>query len=923
MPRGKDQFDVDGWLAEAEEPVARPIHERYQPVPIRPHGSPQYLASFIEGASEFPVTGSTVPGYKFTCPACGGNASVTYGFPPEGPFNIVCEGRCKPGELRRELEQRAPLAFELRDDIVYAMPAALRDEVVAAAGEGASLQYDKDLHAILRSMRRKSQRIAVHEYTGPDGQPVLLILRQDLEGGGKAFLPVHCYVDVSGAVRLDWHHPAGLLPLYNWHGLASEPDKTVLVVEGEKTALLAQTRFPGLVVITSPSGANNASLADWGLLHGRHVVVWPDNDPAGHLYANEVAAYALQAGALSVRRVALPKLLGPKWDLADAPPEGLTEADLADAIERAAEVKWAEVKDCLAARGTAALQPPFRLPDGHFERHKVMRDALEGALQVLDPGCTRGPWLRVLGAAYHAFGESAFDLVDGWSRRDADKHRKYVEGEVRRLYDRFAAAPHPKPPSLLAVFRMAMKASRNGEGGKPAWCPSDAAMALAHVAEFEATHRKVTQGDNVMIGVQVQLPNGRYEVRRIRESSADSVYLSRKAPDFQGSRTSIFRLYQHHQLVPPVELVFKPAGDVLPGEHNLFQGFDIQPEAGLGTCELFKKHIAYIAEANGDDPGYLWKLLAFRMQNPGTFVPCALVLIGPEGGGKSTVTSALAKLTAPYSLTLSDPEKFVGRNNACLEGKLFVQLEEMILGPNENYDSRLKHYVTSETLDVEEKYRAQWVTPNHLFIALTANKKSVVRITEHSRRFAVYDVPDRFKGDQVKREKFFSALWEELNCGGLEALAHELKNVDLEGFSPAQVPKTPLFLELAGVDADRDPLRRWWHDFLERGRSSFDGVKDSEWTAPIRKELLYMDYAGWCDRNGTEAKRSVVSKAEWAKGLGRMLPGGLQPKRMMKEGKRDHFIILPEYEACCTYFEAMFNCTLDLAPEPGQLRSVI
>jgi hypothetical protein len=149
----------------------------------------------------------------------------------------------------------------------------------------------------------------------------------------------------------------------------------------------------------------------------------------------------------------------------------------------------------------------------------------------------------------------------------------------------------------------------------------------------------------------------------------------------------------------------------------------------------------------------------------------------------------MAKLMHPYSLTLSDPEKFVGRNNACLEGVMFVQLEEMIIGRNENYDSRLKHYVTSETLDVEEKYKASWPIENHLFITMTANKKSVVRITEHSRRFAVYDVPDRFRGNQSKREEYFGRLWAELEAGGLEALAHELMQVDLDGFSPAVVPR--------------------------------------------------------------------------------------------------------------------------------------
>lgn len=384
----------------------------------------------------------------------------------------------------------------------------------------------------------------------------------------------------------------------------------------------------------------------------------------------------------------------------------------------------------------------------------------------------------------------------------------------------------------------------------------------------------------------------------------------------------MFALWQHNLRLEPVELVFKPAGTVRPNELNLFQGLTVRPRKG-GSYVHFKEHLSRVAAENGDRDGFLWKLFAYRMQNLGRLVPCLLVLIGREGGGKSTITRVMARLLEPYDISLSDPEKFVGRNNASLQGKLFVQLEEMILGRKEEYDSRLKHYITSDRLDVEEKYKAQWQIENHLFVAMTANKLSAVRVTEHSRRFSIYEVVDQFKGDQKQREEYFGQMWAELEDGGLEALAYDLTHEDIAGFSPAAVPKTKLFLELVGVDADRDPLRGWWKDVLESGISSQSAAKVGDWSEPILKDSLYLHYQAWCERNGPRARAAIVSKAEWAKQLGRMLPGDSSAKRIMIDGQRSWYFVLPSYEACCDHFERQFGVTLERAIQPGQLRAVL
>ena len=77
--------------------------------------------------------------------------------------------------------------------------------------------------------------------------------------------------------------------------------------------------FPDHVCTTSPFGSANADKADWSPLHGRTVVIWPDNDGPGAKYAADVAR--LVPGA---KVVPVPASFPDKWDLADELPEGVT-----------------------------------------------------------------------------------------------------------------------------------------------------------------------------------------------------------------------------------------------------------------------------------------------------------------------------------------------------------------------------------------------------------------------------------------------------------------------------------------------------------------------------------------------------------------------------------------------------------------------
>lgn len=81
-------------------------------------------------------------------------------------------------------------------------------------------------------------------------------------------------------------------PLFNCLELLDNPDKPVLIVEGEKAAAAAMRmpEFKNFVVVTWSGGANAAHKADWSMLDGREkIIIWPDNDEAGIRAAQVIA----------------------------------------------------------------------------------------------------------------------------------------------------------------------------------------------------------------------------------------------------------------------------------------------------------------------------------------------------------------------------------------------------------------------------------------------------------------------------------------------------------------------------------------------------------------------------------------------------------------------------------------------------------
>ena len=90
------------------------------------------------------------------------------------------------------------------------------------------------------------------------------------------------------------------LPLYGLLPMLANPDRTVLIVEGEKTARAGALRWPGFVTVSPCGGSNPAWGTDWSPLAGRQVQVLGDADAPGMMFSRKVEYFAKEAGAAAV-----------------------------------------------------------------------------------------------------------------------------------------------------------------------------------------------------------------------------------------------------------------------------------------------------------------------------------------------------------------------------------------------------------------------------------------------------------------------------------------------------------------------------------------------------------------------------------------------------------------------------------------------
>lgn len=147
----------------------------------------------------------------------------------------------------------------------------------------------------------------LHTYRDSAGELLGYVCRYEFPDGRKMTIPKGFYLNKSTGTK-GWESKkfGSPGPLYNLDLIAANPDKVILLVEGEKCADAVNNSDLGkkLTGVAWPGGTNGLKNIDLSPLKGRNVIFWPDRDEPGLKCALELISYLKEKTNL---RLLMPK----------------------------------------------------------------------------------------------------------------------------------------------------------------------------------------------------------------------------------------------------------------------------------------------------------------------------------------------------------------------------------------------------------------------------------------------------------------------------------------------------------------------------------------------------------------------------------------------------------------------------------------
>lgn len=292
---------------------------------------------------------------------------------------------------------------------------------------------------------------------------------------------------------------------------------------------------------------------------------------------------------------------------------------------------------------------------------------------------------------------------------------------------------------------------------------------------------------------------------------------------------------------------------------NLYQGLARQPIKGAWT--LMRRHLLQVI-CRGNLRHYLFLIawMAHLIQKPAEAPGVVVVLRSlMEGAGKTTVVEWLCAMLGRHALMLNDPTQLLTKFNAHLEDKSFIGVNEPSWPGNKDAEAKLKSMITDPFLTIERKHGGVYSVPNNLHFMFTTNAEWAVPAGAGARRYLVLDVDASKAGDH----RYFKALRDEVDNGGLEALLYVLQSFRLDRFDLRSIPVT---------DALKDQQERslsleaqWALDLADRDNGGLGG-SSSMFGQRVAARALYDDYTAYAGAR----RRHPTSSETFGKYLSRI-----------------------------------------------------
>lgn len=202
------------------------------------------------------------------------------------------------------------------------------------------------------------------------------------------------------------------------------------------------------------------------------------------------------------------------------------------------------------------------------------------------------------------------------------------------------------------------------------------------------------------------------------------------------------------------DLVVKTEGGMMV---NQWRGFAIDPCPQQVSASEIKMFLDYIENviACGDALIKHWVLawMADIIQNPSNKCGTALVLVGPEGAGKTFLGEHVLGpiIGASHYKQINSITSLTHNFNTIIDNKILIHCDEAIHNYQRADTSRLKSIVTDKTITIEPKGINAYTKPNHMRFMFTSNEEHAamfISASPHERRYTVLKVASTYTKDR-------------------------------------------------------------------------------------------------------------------------------------------------------------------------------
>jgi hypothetical protein len=233
-----------------------------------------------------------------------------------------------------------------------------------------------------------------------------------------------------------------------------------------------------------------------------------------------------------------------------------------------------------------------------------------------------------------------------------------------------------------------------------------------------------------------------------------------------------------------------------PKTYNLWRGWGIKPKQG--DWSIIRDHILnVIASANEGKANYVLNWCAHMVQRPWEKPGVALVLKGRKGTGKTLLTLLVSRVIGePNTLITANGKKLFDTFNWFLADKLLIGAEEAFFVGNRELNDKLKHLLTGDEIEVEQKFGQRISIKSMHRVIMTSNHDQVVAASDDERRFFVCDVSDKRRGDDT----YFAPLIRIIkgdDDATVAAFMYELQTRDIKDWKPEQAARKAASTDLA------------------------------------------------------------------------------------------------------------------------------